>query len=119
MRILTVKLQSLGDIITFTPSLKALKDKYPNCKIEHIVNESCQIILKNDPLIDKVIITKDLGNKNKIIDFYEMIKLFLRIGFRKYDKVYIFHKNKLFVKFFRFCNINGIVTGKQIGRAHV
>lgn len=107
-KILTVKLGSLGDVITFTPALEAIKKKYPKSIIDHLINKSCSKVLENDPLIDNIIKVNDLGSNNKVYDSFQMFLLFFRLCFKNYDEVYIFHRNKLLLLLFKIMRVKAI-----------
>ena len=55
MRILLVKLSSLGDIIHVLPVLSALKCIFPNSKIDWAVDEGFYGFLKGHPYINKLV----------------------------------------------------------------
>lgn len=55
LKILVVKYSALGDIILAVPSLRSLKNKYPNSKISLLVDVQFQDILKNSPYIDNIL----------------------------------------------------------------
>ncbi|MGL5122652.1 MAG: glycosyltransferase family 9 protein [Fusobacteriaceae bacterium] len=71
MRILVIRLSSIGDIILTTPVLKAFKEKYPEVKIDFLVRDQFRKAIEDCPYIDKVIIF----NKNKN-DGFKNIKIY-------------------------------------------
>lgn len=68
MQILIVKLSSIGDIIHTLPVLSALRFALPNAEISWIVEKKSAEILRENPLISKLIEidTKSLRNKGSI-----------------------------------------------------
>ncbi len=56
MRILIVKLSSLGDVIQTLPVLSPLREKYPQAHITWLVEEETAELLMDHPLIDHVLI---------------------------------------------------------------
>ncbi len=56
MRILIVKLSSLGDIIHTLPVLGAIKDAYPNAQIDWVTEEVGQELLQDHPMINRLIV---------------------------------------------------------------
>ena len=56
MRILIVKLSSLGDVIHTLPVLVDIKKNIPNAQIHWVVEPSFASLLERHPLIDKVIV---------------------------------------------------------------
>ena len=76
MKILVIRLSSIGDIILTTPVLKAFKRKYPDSKIDFIVMEQFKDAISGLDYIDNIITfdkKKDDGLKN-IIKFAERLK---------------------------------------------
>ncbi len=63
MRVLIVKLSSIGDIIHALPSLAALRKAMPDAEISWIVEERSAEILRGNPLIDNLIEANTKGMK--------------------------------------------------------
>lgn len=59
MKILIIKLSSLGDIVHAIPSLNALKQKYPEAQIDWLVYKSFAPILETQRSISKIIILEN------------------------------------------------------------
>ena len=57
MKIIIVKLSSLGDVIHTLPVLPPLKRKFPDARITWLVEEEYSSLLIDHPLIDRVLIT--------------------------------------------------------------
>ncbi|MFN0140769.1 MAG: glycosyltransferase family 9 protein [Pyrinomonadaceae bacterium] len=55
MRLLIVKLGSIGDIVHTLPSLAAARRELPDAHISWAVEEKCAEILRDNPMIDKLI----------------------------------------------------------------
>ncbi|MGL6063519.1 MAG: glycosyltransferase family 9 protein [Fusobacteriaceae bacterium] len=88
MRILIIRLSSIGDIILTTPVLKAFKEKYPEAKIDFLVRDKFKKAIENCPYIDRIIVfnkKKNDGFKNMKI-FAEKIK-----NESNYDYVFDLH----------------------------
>ncbi|MGI8543988.1 MAG: lipopolysaccharide heptosyltransferase I [Aridibacter sp.] len=66
MRILIVKLSSIGDVIHTLPTLAAIKKSLPDAEISWVVENRSAEILRNNPLLDELIEidTKALRSKN-------------------------------------------------------
>lgn len=56
-RILLVKLRHIGDTLILTPTLTALRQVYPQARIDVLVRNSCQGILAGCPAIDTIFTT--------------------------------------------------------------
>src|SRR4029078_1670920 len=55
MRILIVKLSSIGDIVHTLPALAALRAAMPQAEISWVVERSSSEILRDNPLLDRLI----------------------------------------------------------------
>jgi len=55
-----IKLGALGDVVRTTPILSAIKQKYPNSKITWITKSSSVDIIKENPLVDKIVILEEI-----------------------------------------------------------
>src|ERR1044072_2222994 len=55
MRILIVKLGSIGDIVHTLPALDAIRKALPHSEISWVVEQSTSEILRDNPLIDRLI----------------------------------------------------------------
>src|SRR3989344_2462905 len=106
-KILVVELLKIGDLIVTTPSLKALKEKYPQAKIHLMVQKGFEDVLRGNRNIDR------------IITYHEGIRPTLKS--EKYDLGVIFHPGSLKVsnllrkagvKYRIGCAKVGILSGK-------
>src|SRR5579883_3636115 len=55
-RILVVKLATIGDLLLATPALRALRESYPQARIDLLVTPSSAGVLDDWPVIDQVIV---------------------------------------------------------------
>src|SRR5258705_13600149 len=55
MRILIVKLSSIGDIVHTLPALAALRDAMPRAEISWVVERASAEILRDNPILDRLI----------------------------------------------------------------
>ena len=87
MKIAIVKLSALGDIIHAMVALQFIKQKYPDCQIDWIVEEGFKGILENNPDIDKIH-TVNLKKAKQQKSLKLLFKEFKKIRqFGKYDLV--------------------------------
>ncbi|WP_027128457.1 glycosyltransferase family 9 protein [Fusobacterium perfoetens] len=88
MRILIIRLSSIGDIILTTPILKQLKEKYPNITIDFLVLKNFKDSIEGSPYIDNLILFD-----KKINDGYKNIKeLAKKLNKNNYDYVFDLHR---------------------------
>lgn len=94
MEILIIKLSAIGDVIHTLPSLRALKNRFPEARITWVVETAAADLLKGNPDLDRVIVSKrktwikDLKNfKNIRTSISECTALVRRIRERRYDIV--------------------------------
>jgi lipopolysaccharide heptosyltransferase I len=55
MKVLIVKLGSIGDIVHTLPALAALRSALPHAEISWVAESSCSEILKDNPVLDRLI----------------------------------------------------------------
>ncbi|MDJ0781180.1 MAG: glycosyltransferase family 9 protein [Desulfosarcinaceae bacterium] len=55
MRILVIRFTSLGDVILTTPVVAALRERYPQARIDYLVMQSCSEAIEGNPHIDTLI----------------------------------------------------------------
>lgn len=54
MKILLLRLSSIGDIVLTSPVIRCLKQQVPNCELHFLVKEQFKIVLENNPYIDQL-----------------------------------------------------------------
>lgn len=87
MKILIIRLSSIGDIILTTPVITAFKEKYPDSQIDFLVLSKFEEAISGNPLINKIY----LFDKEKN-DGYSKIKEFAKeLKEQKYDYVFDLH----------------------------
>ncbi len=65
MKILIVRLSSIGDVVQGIPCLVALKESFPNWRISWLLEETSAPILKNHPYLDHLFILRRDWRKKK------------------------------------------------------
>jgi heptosyltransferase-1 len=88
MKMLIIKPSSLGDIIHTLPFLKAVKDSFPDARIDWVISRNLKGLIENNPLINEVIVfDKDSWKKIKnlpgTINEMSLLKKILKS--REYD----------------------------------
>ncbi len=102
MKVLIVRFSSIGDIVLTTPVVRTMKQQLEKVEIHYLTKKSFQVILKNNPNIDKLItiekeIDEVIGDLKKekydlIIDLHKnlrtkRLKLKLRVPSHSFDKL--------------------------------
>lgn len=91
LHILVIKMSSLGDVILVTPSLKALRKRYPQAKIACLVGEECRMILQRCPHIDELIV---MDRRQRQGGWWALWRFSRRLRKYKFDKVIDFQNNR-------------------------
>jgi lipopolysaccharide heptosyltransferase I len=88
IRVLIIKLSSIGDVVHTLPSLYALRKGFEEsgvrAEIDWLVEEAASSILVGHPMIDNLIVVKNRGWINNRM---ENVKTARRLGARRYDIV--------------------------------
>jgi len=91
MKILMINFGGIGDEILFLPTIKSLKNKYPDSKITLAVEPRSKSIVTLTDDIDDVITVKIKGKRR----FFDILKLILKTRTQKYDMAVASGGNKL------------------------
>lgn len=102
MRVLVVKLSSMGDVICGLPVAKTLKLNYPEGEVVWAVDKAFAPIVERCPSVDRVVIrpkdmgemwrmTKDLGEFEAVLDLQGLLKSGLMTAAAKSKKKLGFH----------------------------
>ena len=67
MKILLIQFKLLGDSVFITPSIQALKEKYPLSKIHILVRKECGPIFEHLPQIDKIWVMPNIKDKFRLL----------------------------------------------------
>jgi len=82
VKILVVRLSSIGDVVLATPLMRCLRKKYPAAQIDFLVREQYSSILSQNPNISNLILFKD--------NVFELARWIRK---EKYDFVLDIHNN--------------------------
>lgn len=83
MRILIVKLSSIGDVVHTLPALESLHRGFRKAKIDWLVEEAASSVLRGHPLINELVVVKRGWGKN----LRENLKAAKALKARQYDLV--------------------------------
>lgn len=87
MKILIIRMSSIGDVILTTPVLKAFKEKYPDSKIDFLVLDQFKDAISELEYIDNII----LFNKKKNDGLKNILKFAENLKRNNYDYVFDLH----------------------------
>lgn len=87
MKILVIRLSSIGDVILTTPVLKAFKEKYPEAVIDFLVLDKFKDSIEGVPFVDNVI----LFNKERNDGLRNMEKFGKELKKNGYDYIFDLH----------------------------
>ncbi len=94
MKILLVRNDNIGDLVCTTPAVEALRKKYPDAKIDIVVNSYNYLAIKKNPFINTIYCYTKTKHKNKISDKIRAIfgksKILWQIKKEKYDVAIVF-----------------------------
>src|SRR3989339_284019 len=90
MNILVIKMSSVGDVVMVTPSLKALRKKFPKARIHCLVGNEARKILHNCPYLDGLIV---YDKKHKDRGPLKFLKLASKLRKYRFDKIIDFQNN--------------------------
>ena len=85
-KILIIQTAFIGDVILATPLIGNLKTQFPDAKIDFLVKNGNQSLLRNDPNINEILV---FDKKKKVASLLELLK---KIRANKYDLVINLHR---------------------------
>lgn len=88
-KILVIKRDALGDVISVTPFLEVLRRSFPQAHIAYLVGSWSQAVLKNNPHINELIVIDSKTWQHPIKKFLARAKLVRQLRPRKFDSVFI------------------------------
>ena len=91
-RILILKLGAVGDVVLVTPSLRAIRRKFPNAKITLLVGRDAFELVQHCPYLDELL-TYDRTRKDRGLG--GLLRLSSELRRRGFDLVIDFQNNKI------------------------
>ncbi len=92
--ILIIKLSAIGDVVHSLPFLEVIKERFPNARIDWLVEEEALQIIKGHPALDRIIISRRKSWQQRVIKEKEWLPVFREVlafvkylRSRKYDMV--------------------------------
>jgi heptosyltransferase-1 len=77
VNVLIIKPSSLGDVIHALPFLNAVKERYPDCRVDWVISKKLRGIVDDHPLIDRLIVL-DKDSWKSIFNLHRTIEEILR-----------------------------------------
>jgi len=74
-KILVIKLSALGDVILCIPSLRALREKFPESWISVLVGRKSRKIVRNCPYVNDAIVYEETSRHGRLADILKMARL--------------------------------------------
>ena len=103
----------LGDVLTMTPAIRALKLKFPESRIVAVVSKNASPILRRNKDIDKIVETERF---NGIKGIARIFKLFLTLKNISKTNGYKFYICINFLASLKFSILGFMLSEKQVGR---
>ena len=87
MRILLVKLNHIGDTLLMTPTIKHIKESFPNARIDVVVRKGCEGVLEGNEHIEEIFTIAKPEKKNRKFgeSLKELYKVSKALISKKYD----------------------------------
>jgi heptosyltransferase-2 len=97
-RILVIRIGGIGDVVTATPALRALRNRFPNAHISLMVTAPGEQIISGSPWVDEFIIYSELYRSQNIFKIIttphllsQLFQLSKRLFFGRFDMLVAFH----------------------------
>ena len=85
-KILVIKLRHIGDVLLTVPSIRAIKETFPDSSISVLVNSGTENVLEGNPLIDDLIVfDRNIKNLKPLKRYMKEISFFKKIKSKKFD----------------------------------
>lgn len=104
MKLLVIRLSSIGDIVLTTPVLRAIKAQYPDAALHYLTKKGNEQIVSPNPNVDKVH-TYDPDNKKSLFDELKSEHFDAIIDLQKNNRSTQI-KRKLGIPYFTFPKLN-------------
>ncbi len=89
--ILFVRTDRIGDVVLTTPTVKILREAYPQASISILVSPLTSDLVQGNPYLNEVIVDDRAKTHKGLLGFWRLVNLLRR---RKFDLAIIFHTKK-------------------------
>ncbi len=107
-RILVIKISALGDIILSIPSIRALREKFPDAWISVLVGRKSRGILRNCPYVNDTLVYEPSSSRWHFSGLFKMARILAKEDF---DIVVDLQNNKV-------SHLLGFLSGARIRAGH-
>ncbi len=95
-RVLAIKLADVGDVLTITPALRALRERFPAARLSVLATPGSCSVLQGNPHVDEVIPFDKLGFDRVAAAFRpaairQALQFGLALRARRFDRVVLLH----------------------------
>lgn len=90
-RILVINVNWIGDVLLTTPTMRAIRERFPNAYISCLVVDWCKDILADNPHIDGLISYEKKGKHRSVLG---KISLLRQIRKKHFDTVFVLHRSR-------------------------
>ena len=87
MKFLLIQLRRIGDVLMTTPSIRLLRESFPEAELTFMTEAPADQVLRNNPFLDEILLYR------KAQTFSESISFFRKIRESQYDCVIDFFGN--------------------------
>jgi heptosyltransferase-2/heptosyltransferase-3 len=87
-RILVCQLRQIGDVLLTTPSIRLIKERYPEADLDVFTEKKCTPVLKNNPHVRKIWAL----DKKELPHFLAELRFYARIARENYDLIVDFQQ---------------------------
>lgn len=112
-RILVSRLQYLGDVILTLPAVRAIKQEYPDAKIDYLARADGAAVLAGDPLFDRVLKVPESGD-----GAMATVRLIAELRRRKYSAAVDLYSNPRSALLMWLSGSRMRIGGSRRGRRH-
>jgi heptosyltransferase-2 len=108
MKILIVKLSSLGDVLVSSPLPRLICELSQDYSVDHLVMDHCAPITKFNPYVKNQIVVPFVPSGSRLRDLRSALGLVKKIRQIGYDKAFIFHRSPLIALLLKLSGVQEI-----------
>ena len=88
MKILLVRLRLIGDVVFTTPAIRAIRRRFPDCRLAYVVEPDAEPVVASNPHLDEVIVAARPGGAARLTSDWSLA---CRLRRARYDVAIDFH----------------------------